>query len=138
MNWSDESYRKMSTKISVWGTNGRISADRQECQVYLRSAGPKAPGYAEGWNVKYTTELTEEVWFYVRGEEYSAQLDHFAKQIAAGKGDDDCSFASAAETDRVLAMIRADADGLAGPGRPQPAAGQRRSFFNRLGVRAGA
>ena len=36
VNWSDESFRKMSTKISVWGTNGRITADRQECQIYLR------------------------------------------------------------------------------------------------------
>ena len=36
VNWSDESFRKMSTKISVWGTNGRIVADRQECQIYLR------------------------------------------------------------------------------------------------------
>ena len=36
VNWSDESFRKMSTKISVWGTNGRITADRQECQLYLR------------------------------------------------------------------------------------------------------
>lgn len=38
VNWRDESFRKMSTKISVWGTNGRLAADRQECQVYLRGA----------------------------------------------------------------------------------------------------
>ena len=37
VNWSDESLRKMSTKITVWGTNGRITADRQECQIYLRA-----------------------------------------------------------------------------------------------------
>ncbi len=34
-NWSDESCRKMSTKITVWGTNGKIVADRQELQIYL-------------------------------------------------------------------------------------------------------
>ena len=39
VNWSDESFRKMSTKISVWGANGRLVADRQECQLYLREAG---------------------------------------------------------------------------------------------------
>ncbi|MEO0766906.1 MAG: Gfo/Idh/MocA family oxidoreductase, partial [Pseudomonadota bacterium] len=38
VNWSDESHRKMSTKISMIGTNGRLYADRQECQVYLRAA----------------------------------------------------------------------------------------------------
>ena len=38
VNWSDESQRKMTTKITIWGTNGRIYADRQECQVYLRDS----------------------------------------------------------------------------------------------------
>ena len=32
-------------------------------------------GYQHGWNVRYTTELTEPVGFYLRGEEYSAQID---------------------------------------------------------------
>ena len=36
VNWSDESYRKMTTKMTIWGTNGRIYADRQECKAYLR------------------------------------------------------------------------------------------------------
>ena len=38
VNWSDESFRKMSTKISVWGTHGKVTADRQECQIYLRDS----------------------------------------------------------------------------------------------------
>ena len=29
-NWSDESFRKMSVKLSLWGSNGRINVDRQE------------------------------------------------------------------------------------------------------------
>src|SRR5690606_19413760 len=60
VNWSDESHRKMSTRISMIGTNGRLYADRQECQLYLRKADPALPGYAAGWTVKYTTELTED------------------------------------------------------------------------------
>ena len=36
VNWSDESQRKMTTKITIWGTQGRIYADRQEVQVFLR------------------------------------------------------------------------------------------------------
>ncbi len=110
VNWSDESYRKMSTKVSVWGTNGRISADRQECQVYLREAVAGAAGYSEGWNVRYTTELTDEVWFYVRGEEYSAQIDHFVQAVSGGAMETVSSFRSAAETDQILAMILADAE----------------------------
>ena len=48
VNWSDESFRKMSTKLSVWGTNGRITADRQECQIYLRDAHPDLPNTPAG------------------------------------------------------------------------------------------
>ena len=39
VNWSDESQRKMTTQITLWGTNGRIYADRQEIQVYLPRHG---------------------------------------------------------------------------------------------------
>ena len=84
VNWSDESQRKMTTKITIWGTQGRIYADRQEVQVFLRDGADAPAGYEAGWNVKYTTELTDEVWFYLRGEEYSAQVDAFAKRISDG------------------------------------------------------
>ena len=70
----------MSTRITLTGTGGRISADRQELQAYLRGPAP-LPGYDEGWNVKYTTELTPGVRFYLRGEEYSAQIDDFVDAV---------------------------------------------------------
>ena len=108
VNWSDESFRKMSTKISIWGTNGRITADRQECQVYLREPHAALPDAGKGWTVRYTTDLSEEVWFYLRGEEYSAQIDYFAKSIAAGRTGGENTFRSALEADRVVALILAD------------------------------
>ena len=49
--------------------------------------------------MRYTTELTAPVWFYVRGEEYSAQLDYFVQAIEDKRTDNVNSFASAAETD---------------------------------------
>jgi predicted dehydrogenase len=113
VNWSDESYRKMTTRISITGTAGRIFADRQEVQVYLRDSAPEIEGYDKGWNVRYTTELTENVWFYLRGEEYSAQLDHFVTRIERNDGDGINTFASAAVTDRVLELLTIDA--AAGP-----------------------
>ena len=109
VNWSDESYRKMSTKITVWGTAGRIYADRQECQVYLREGAAIPAGYQKGWNVRYTTDLTEPVWFYVRGEEYSAQLDYFVRCIEEKRTENVNSFASAVATDEVMATMVADA-----------------------------
>lgn len=135
VNWSDESYRKMTTKITIWGKEGRIYADRQECQAYLREGASPPGGYKTGWNVRYTTDLTEPVWFYVRGEEYSAQLDYFVRCIEEkGAPANVNSFASALETDRVIELILADS--AAGPahraGDAAPAAKARRGFFSFL------
>jgi predicted dehydrogenase len=109
VNWSDESYRKMTTRITIWGTAGRIFADRQEVQVYLRDTAMVPEGYQPGWTVRYTTELTEPVNYYLRGEEYSAQIDHFVERVRDRRVDGLNGFESAAETDRVIAMMIADA-----------------------------
>jgi predicted dehydrogenase len=111
INWSDESQRKMTTKISAWGTQGRIYGDRQEIQVYLRDKAWVPDGYQLGWNVRYITDLTPPVWFYLRGEEYSAQLDHFVTNAMAGRLDGMNTFASALATDRVIDQLLADASG---------------------------
>jgi predicted dehydrogenase len=129
VNWSDESYRKMTTRITVYGTAGRIFADRQECQVYLRDGARIPEGYAPGWNVRYTTELTEPVGFYLRGEEYSAQIDHFAARVKDGRVDGVNGFESAAVTDRVIAGMVADAEN--GPSALAPAADAARATRRR-------
>ena len=129
VNWSDESFRKMSTKVSVWGTNGRIVADRQECQLYLRERHEALPGVEPGWTVRYTTDLSDEVWFYLRGEEYSAQLDYFAESVRAGRLDGENTFASALETDRVVAMMtgaQRDSEAAASAAAP------RKRFWQRV------
>jgi predicted dehydrogenase len=110
VDWSDESYRKMTTRVTIWGTAGRIFADRQEVQTYLREGAKVPEGYEEGWNVRYTTELTEPVWFYLRGEEYSAQLEAFVERIGRGDIAGEGGFESAAITDRTIAMMVADAE----------------------------
>ena len=115
VNWSDESQRKMSTRITLWGEAGRIHVDRQEVQVYLNGRGTVPDGYEVGWNVKYGTELTAAPAFYVRGEEYSTQLEEFVDRVERRDTEGLSTFASAAVTDRVIAAIR-DAD--AAPVRP--------------------
>src|SRR5580704_318490 len=42
-NWSDESFRKMFVQVTVWGTSGRITVDRQEIKSFLRSAARQIP-----------------------------------------------------------------------------------------------
>ena len=110
-NWSDESIRKMSLKVSLWGTKGRIVADRQELSIYLREP-IEGENLREGWNTRYTTDLTKEVWFYLRGEEYSAQIDHFANCVES-RTPTLCTFRSASQADAVAAMMVRDAAGTA-------------------------
>jgi len=133
VNWSDESYRKMSTKISVWGTNGRITADRQECQIYLREPHAALPKVDKGWTVRYTTDLTQEVWFYLRGEEYSAQIDYFVQSIKARRLDGENTFRSALQTDQVLEMIVNGGHAAPGPSAAGPAAAPRGVFARLFG-----
>jgi predicted dehydrogenase len=136
VNWSDESYRKMTTKITIWGKHGRIFADRQECQVYLRDLSHIPPGYQPGWNVRYTTQLTEPVWFYLRGEEYSAQLDYFIRHIQENRiGENINSFRSAAATDRIISWIIADAAGSSSAGNSETITevSRKKGFFFGIG-----
>jgi predicted dehydrogenase len=134
----------MSLKVSLWGTNGRINADRQEVQVYIRDLPDPVENLTQGWNVRYTTELTRPVWFYVRGEEYSAQIDHFVQCIKTG-ATPISSFRSASDAVLVAAMMRRDSNKqgtpvssdsdsgsvelLAQPGRPRSVI---RTVFRRL------
>ena len=145
VNWSDESHRKMSTAISMIGTNGRINADRQECQIYLRQEVPGVRDLKPGWTVKYTTDLTQEAWFYLRGEEYSHQVDAFIQSVMGAGGTPAAvnSFRTAAETDRTMAMIQQNASSgaperTAMPKRdPEPVSSQaprRRGWFGRASV----
>lgn|GEM_PF-83272 len=128
-NWSDDSYRKMTTSVTVYGSGGKIYADRQEIRVYLRD-GRTFEDYGDGWTIRYITELQEPVWFYIRGEEYSAQVDAFAQAVAAKKTDGTNSFASAADADWVveeISRVHRDGAGRATPtGAPASAGLVRR------------
>jgi predicted dehydrogenase len=108
VNWSDDSVRKMTTKITAWGDGGKITVDRQELQVWTNGKADIPEGYNRGWTVNYITDLTPNVSYYLRGEEYSAQIEHFAAAVR-GKAGPVNDFASAAATDRTLEMIRARA-----------------------------
>ncbi|GHA47728.1 hypothetical protein GCM10008927_10820 [Amylibacter ulvae] len=132
VNWSDESYRKMSTKISITGTKGRINADRQECQTYLRETNDTLPEYEQGWNVRYTTDLTQEVAFYLRGEEYSAQMYDFISAVVGDGGNPVNDFASATQTDRTMAMMITDHQSAPTTKRAAPlVAKKKRSWLGR-------
>jgi predicted dehydrogenase len=108
VNWSDETYRKMSTQITIVGTEGKIITDAQEMKIFIRYDHPEHE-LEKGWNMRYVTDLTDPVDFYLRGEEYSAQVDYFARQIKNKSLINVNSFASALKTDKVIQLIRSKA-----------------------------
>jgi predicted dehydrogenase len=108
INWSDETYRKMSTQLTVIGTEGKVITDAQEMKIFIKNES-KELGLEKGWNMRYVTDLTDPVDFYLRGEEYSAQIDYFAKHIKANDTENINSFASALHTDKVIELIRTKA-----------------------------
>ncbi len=79
--------------------------------MYLRDATHAPEEYGKGWTVRYTTDLSGEVDFYVRGEEYSIQLDTWVKRIRRQAVSGSADFAEASITDEVLSAIVNSADG---------------------------
>jgi len=105
VNWSDETHRKMTTSVTFYGTKGKIISDANELKVYFTT--DQCPeGYSKGWTVKYVTDLTEEVDFYLRGEEYSAQIDYFINAVQGKVKNNINTFESAWTTDKSLSLIR--------------------------------
>jgi predicted dehydrogenase len=107
VNWSDETYRKMSTTLSVFGKKGKIICDATEIKIYLREAN-STEGLGMGWTIKYITEFAIPVNFYLRGEEYTAQIDNFIDCIISKKKSVKNSFRQALNTDKVIDLIIAD------------------------------
>lgn len=107
VNWSDETYRKMTTQITILGKKGKIVADATELRIYLKEDN-KSLGLKKGWTTKYITDLIDNVDFYLRGEEYTAQLDHFIDCIKLKQQDNISSLESATYTDEVITLLLQD------------------------------
>jgi predicted dehydrogenase len=105
VNWSDDTYRKMSTSVTLVGTQGKLVADANELKVHFKNENT-LNGYSKGWNVRYITDLQEGVDFYLRGEEFSAQLNYFVKAASGQVPNTINNFASAAKTDKAISIIK--------------------------------
>jgi predicted dehydrogenase len=109
VNWSDETYRKMSTSITIFGSNGKIISNANELKVYFKTDDcPK--GYEKGWNIKYITDFPTDVDFYLRGEEYSNQMDYFIKAVQGKIVNTTNTFQTAWNADKVISLIRSNAN----------------------------
>ena len=109
VNWSDETFRKMSTSITIMGEKGKIISDANELKVHFKQKDCPN-GYTKGWNVRYVTDLAGQVDFYLRGEEYSSQIDYFVKTVMGEATNTINTFKSAWLTDRALSIIKKNAE----------------------------
>jgi predicted dehydrogenase len=107
VNWSDATHRKMNTQITILGKKGRILADATEIKIFLKEDN-NSLDLSKGWTIKDITSLTDNVNFYLRGEEYSSQIDYFIDCIKTKKTDNKSSFESASQTDEVIALLIED------------------------------
>ena len=108
VNWSDHTQRKMFTRATLWGTKGKVVVDRQEIVVVAQSVSQDRLKRSET-RVRNVTDFEANCNFYLRGEEYTAQVDHFVNSINTGAANV-ASFREAAQTDLVLEKLRMNAE----------------------------
>ncbi len=128
VNWSEPTHRKMSTRVTVWGKEGKLDVNSQELKIYLRRDRPDLALEA-GWNFRYMTDLVEPVTFHLRGEEYTAQLDYFINRVKGGRPQANMNgFSSALATNRVIERLLGDRSSAGNRGQGLGAAPSRRNF----------
>jgi predicted dehydrogenase len=108
VNWSDETYRKPTNIVEIFGTKGKIIADKHAYKIFLKEADHNN-GFRQGWNTRYITDFAKSVRFYVRGNEFTRQLDYFVDCIQKRQTDNISSFAEAHITDALMERISEDA-----------------------------
>jgi predicted dehydrogenase len=138
VNWSDEAYRKPANIISFFGTKGKIIADKHAYKIYLREGQP-LNGFHDGWNTRYITDFAKSVRVYVRGNEFTSQLDYFVDAILNNRTDNLASFAEGHKTDVLMDQIIEDATRTASATGTYPSsaaipdeAAAKPSFWNNL------
>lgn len=104
VNWSDDTYRKMSTSITLYGKKGKIICDATELKIFLKEEN-KEFGLEKGWNIKYITDFVQPVNFYLRGEEYTSQIDHFINLVTEKSNEHISPFEEAYNTDVVIDLL---------------------------------
>jgi predicted dehydrogenase len=138
VNWSDETFRKPVNIIKIFGTHGKIIADKHSFKIYLKKSD-NLNGFDPGWNTRYITDFARSVRFYVRGNEFTRQLDYFVDCIEGRVSDNVACFSEGLKTDILMEEITKDAamqagraimasGGVAALGRTP----ERKSFWKKL------
>ena len=108
-NWSDASYRKPAYRFEVLGKNGKIIADLHAYKAFFRE-DPAIDGFTDGWNQKYVTDFVKPVRFYVRGFEFTRQLDYFVECVRDKRSAAMCTCEHGFQTDVLIERIRVNGE----------------------------
>jgi predicted dehydrogenase len=106
--WSDPSYRKPTYRLEVMGREGKIIADLHSLKAFFRRE-PTIPGFTKDWNQKYVTDFVEPVRFYLRGYEFTRQLDCFIDKILDHEKPCLSTFKEGYDTDVVIERMNNNA-----------------------------
>jgi scyllo-inositol 2-dehydrogenase (NADP+) len=101
INWSDNTVRKASNNIEIIGKEGKILANKQEFKVFLNEDNIKL-NLTKGWNEIYVTDQNTDIFYYLRGEEFSLQLIEFSNMLNGKIDKSISSLESASITDRII------------------------------------
>lgn len=111
INWSDSSVRKAGNNIEIFGTKGKIAASKQELSLFLTEGSSKF-GLEAGWNQLYITDENTNVGYYLRGEDFSRQMEEFSDLLNGKKDESISSFYTASIVDHVVEAIFSKSGGL--------------------------
>lgn len=108
VNWSDDTHRKATTSLKIEGDGGKLEADTTTLKIYVKQDIPEY-NLVKGWNVRYITDLTPQVFFNLRGEEFSLENDNFIQCIKDPSVENRNTFESALNTDFIIHKLMDDA-----------------------------
>ena len=108
VNWSEPSYRKPAYRMEIFGRKGKIVADLHAYKVFFRNK-LEFDSFTQGWNQRYITDFVKPVRFYVRGFEFTRQLDYFIDCIVNETPGKVCTFEDGLKTDMIIERIVKDA-----------------------------
>jgi len=104
-DWMDVSARKASLSLEVWGHMGRMIVNPHEMKIFVEK--DEGHGFPRGWSSDTVAAHGEPGRFYLRGSEFTRQLDAFVTACSGGATcPHACDFRDAAVTGNVISEAR--------------------------------
>jgi len=104
VNWADFATRKASNSMTFWGSNGKLIVNKQELNLYL-AKNESSTGLNDGWNRFSITDFSTETNYYLRGEEFSKQIQDFVDRVSGNEVKINDTLFDAARVDLIIGEI---------------------------------